>query len=180
VNRISIFSSSAQGTFSKDYYPLGLTAFAIASTLVCATWTDITQQRWPVLVYMSIACIISSICILVWTSPTGLKFFAYCKRPRLVQNLFGGTDSLSVSRSLGRLVRRSSYYVRVSIVFALIQCRFLSNVQSFSWANQICADDAQERAVVLASMKYAVLHTVHVLLAEFSVLFLLSTSKHVE
>lgn len=58
-----------------------MTAFAIVSTLVCATWTDATRSRarWPVLVYMSICVIISSICILVWGSPTGLKFFAYCK-----------------------------------------------------------------------------------------------------
>lgn len=65
---------------STDYYPSGMTAFAIVSTLVCATWTDATRSRarWPVLVYMSVAVIISSICILVWKSPTGLKFFAYC------------------------------------------------------------------------------------------------------
>ena len=57
-----------------------MTAFAIASTLVCATWTDSTRSRarWPVLVYMCISVIISSICILVWSSPIGLKFFAYC------------------------------------------------------------------------------------------------------
>lgn len=61
-----------------DFYPSGVTAVAIASTLVCATWTDYTGVRWPVLVYMSVACIIASICILVWSSPTGLKFFAYC------------------------------------------------------------------------------------------------------
>jgi ACS family pantothenate transporter-like MFS transporter len=61
-----------------DYYPSGMTAFAIVSTLVCATWTDYTHARWPVLIYMSVACMISAICILVWSSPTGLKFFAYC------------------------------------------------------------------------------------------------------
>lgn len=56
-----------------------MTAFAIASTLVCATWTDATKSRarWPVLVYMSIAGIVAAICILVWSSPIGLKFFAY-------------------------------------------------------------------------------------------------------
>ena len=66
---------------SVDYYPSGMTAFAIVSTLVCATWTDATRSRirWPVLVYMSVCVIISSICILVWGSPTGLKFFAYCE-----------------------------------------------------------------------------------------------------
>lgn len=62
-----------------DFYPSGVTAVAIASTLICSTWTDHTQVRWPVLVYMSVACIIASICILVWSSPTGLKFFAYCE-----------------------------------------------------------------------------------------------------
>ncbi|THH16550.1 hypothetical protein EW146_g4092 [Bondarzewia mesenterica] len=61
-----------------DYYPSGVTAFGIASTLVCATWTDRTQRRWPVLVYMSVACAVAAVCILVWGSPTGLKFFAYC------------------------------------------------------------------------------------------------------
>ncbi|KAG5725367.1 Pantothenate transporter liz1 [Termitomyces sp. T112] len=60
-----------------DFYPSGATAVAIVSTLICATWTDYTAKRWPVLVYMSVACITASICILVWSSPTGLKFFAY-------------------------------------------------------------------------------------------------------
>jgi len=62
-----------------DNYPSGMTAFAIVSTLVCSTWTDSTRSkaRWPVLVYMSISVIVASICILVWKSPTGLKFFAY-------------------------------------------------------------------------------------------------------
>ncbi|THV08700.1 MFS general substrate transporter [Dendrothele bispora CBS 962.96] len=95
-----------------DYYPSGLTAFAIASTLVCATWTDYTQVRWPVLVYMSLACIVSSICILVWSSPTGLKFFAYY----------------------------------------LSGAAYSGQATTFAWANQICADDDQERAIVLASM----------------------------
>ncbi|KAF8192598.1 MFS general substrate transporter [Pholiota molesta] len=95
-----------------DFYPSGMTAFAIVSTLVCATWTDHTQSRWPVLVYMSIACIISSICILVWSSPTGLKFFAYY----------------------------------------LAGASYAGQATTFAWANQICADDDQERAVVLASM----------------------------
>ena len=62
-----------------DNYPSGVTAFGIVSTLVCATWTDYTRVRWPVLVYMCAACTIASICILVWGSPVGLKFFAYCE-----------------------------------------------------------------------------------------------------
>ncbi|KAK0190863.1 MFS general substrate transporter [Armillaria mellea] len=70
-----------------DYYPSGATAFAIASTLVCATWTDYTRIRWPVLVYMSVACIISAVCLLVWGSPTGLKFFAFCGRIRYVRTM---------------------------------------------------------------------------------------------
>ncbi|KAE9410310.1 MFS general substrate transporter [Gymnopus androsaceus JB14] len=90
-----------------DYYPAGVTAFGICSTLVCATWTDYTRVRWPVLVYMSIACIIASICILVWGSPIGLKFFAYC------------------------------------------ECSYAGQATTFAWANQICADDSQERAIVL-------------------------------
>ncbi|THH33651.1 hypothetical protein EUX98_g526 [Antrodiella citrinella] len=62
-----------------DYYPSGMTAFAIASTLVCATWTDATRSRarWPVLVYMCVACVIASICLLVRKAPVGLNFFAY-------------------------------------------------------------------------------------------------------
>jgi len=95
-----------------DFYPSGVTAVAIASTLICATWTDYTRVRWPVLVYMSVACIIASICILVWNSPTGLKFFAY-------------------------------YIAGAS---------FAGQATTFAWANEICADDDQERSVVLASM----------------------------
>ncbi|KAF8587874.1 MFS general substrate transporter [Ramaria rubella] len=62
-----------------DNYPSGLTAFGIASTLVCSSLTDSSRSRarWPVLVYFCICCIVSSICILVWRSPTGLKFFAW-------------------------------------------------------------------------------------------------------
>ncbi|KAI1789063.1 MFS general substrate transporter [Ganoderma leucocontextum] len=62
-----------------DNYPSGMTAFAIASTLVCATWTDATKSRarWPVLVYMSVCTITASIILLVWNAPTGLKFFAW-------------------------------------------------------------------------------------------------------
>ena len=66
---------------TSDNYPSGVTAVAIVSTLVCATWTDHTGVRWPVLVYMSISCIVASICILVWSSPIGLKFFGYCMSP---------------------------------------------------------------------------------------------------
>ncbi|KXN86384.1 Pantothenate transporter liz1 [Leucoagaricus sp. SymC.cos] len=95
-----------------DFYPSGVTAVAIASTLVCATWTDYTRVRWPVLVYMSVACIVASFCILVWSSPTGLKFFAY-------------------------YIAGASY---------------AGQATTFAWANEICADDDQERSVVLASM----------------------------
>ncbi|KAF8897398.1 MFS general substrate transporter [Infundibulicybe gibba] len=95
-----------------DFYPSGMTAFAIASTLICSAWTDHTQVRWPVLVYMSVACIISSVCIFVWSSPVALKFFAY-------------------------YIAGASY---------------AGQATTFAWANQICADDDQERAIVLASM----------------------------
>ncbi|KAJ8515973.1 hypothetical protein ONZ45_g6660 [Pleurotus djamor] len=95
-----------------DYYPTGATAFAIFSTLVCATWTDVTTMRWPVLVYMCICVIISSICILVWGTPTGVKFFAYY----------------------------------------LAGASYAGQATTFAWANQICADDSQERGIVLASM----------------------------
>ncbi|KAJ8698081.1 hypothetical protein PTI98_004832 [Pleurotus ostreatus] len=96
-----------------DFYPSGATAFAILSTLICATWTDHTRIRWPVLVYMSVCVLISSVCILVWNSPTGLKFFAYY----------------------------------------LAGASYAGQATTFAWANQICADDDQERGVVLASMK---------------------------
>ncbi|KDQ29140.1 hypothetical protein PLEOSDRAFT_1092830 [Pleurotus ostreatus PC15] len=95
-----------------DFYPSGATAFAILSTLICATWTDHTRIRWPVLVYMSVCVLISSVCILVWNSPTGLKFFAYY----------------------------------------LAGASYAGQATTFAWANQICADDDQERGVVLASM----------------------------
>ncbi|GLB33663.1 putative MFS general substrate transporter [Lyophyllum shimeji] len=95
-----------------DFYPSGVTAVAIASTLICATWTDYTTKRWPVLVYMCAATITAAICILVWSSPTGLKFFAY-------------------------------YIAGAS---------FAGQATTFAWANQICADDDQERGIVLASM----------------------------
>ncbi|KAI0306958.1 major facilitator superfamily domain-containing protein [Multifurca ochricompacta] len=95
-----------------DNYPSGVTAVGIVSTLVCAMLTDRTQERWPILVYMSFACIIAATCILVWSSPTGLKFFAYY----------------------------------------LAGASFSGQATTFAWANQICADDHQERAIVLASM----------------------------
>jgi MFS transporter, ACS family, pantothenate transporter len=64
-----------------DYYPTGATAFAIVSTLVCSTWTDATasRARWPVLVYMSLAVIVSSIILLATRSsgPIGAQFFAW-------------------------------------------------------------------------------------------------------
>lgn len=71
-----------------DNYPSGQTAFAIVSTLVCATWTDYTRRRWPVLVYMSLALILSSILILVWKTPIAVKFFAYCTLFRFVYLFF--------------------------------------------------------------------------------------------
>ncbi|KAG6336338.1 hypothetical protein ID866_2733 [Astraeus odoratus] len=110
---------SAVGGYSieqVDYYPSGVAAFGIASTLVCATWTDYTRIRWPVLVYMSCCCTIAAICILVWDSPTPLKFFAYY----------------------------------------LAGASYSGQATTFAWANQICADDNQERAIVLASMKLGI------------------------
>lgn len=95
-----------------DFYPSGATAVAIVSTLVCATWTDFTRVRWPVLVYISIAGIIAAICLLVQSSPIGLKFFAY-------------------------YIAGASY---------------VGQATTFAWANEICADDDQERGIVLASM----------------------------
>ncbi|KIJ05816.1 hypothetical protein PAXINDRAFT_103622 [Paxillus involutus ATCC 200175] len=106
---------SAIGGYSieqVDYYPSGVTAFGIVSTLVCATWTDYTRVRWPVLVYMCFSCTIAAICILIWSSPTGVKFFAYY----------------------------------------LAGAAYSGQATTFAWANQICADDNQERVIVLASM----------------------------
>lgn len=94
-----------------DFYPSGMTAFAIVSTLVCATWTDHSQVRWPVLVYMALACIVSSVCLLVWSSPTGLKFFAYCTscHPALLaaepRDINSG-DGLQISQGLHMLDKR--------------------------------------------------------------------------
>jgi len=97
-----------------DYYPSGVTAFGIISTLVCAALTDRNQQqaRWPVLIYMATVCTFAAICILAWSSPTWLKFVAY-------------------------------YAAGAS---------YAGQASTFAWANQICADDDQERAIVLASM----------------------------
>lgn len=62
-----------------DNYPSGATAFAIVSTLVCATWTDATRSRarWPVLVYMAACTTLASILLLVHTLPRGAHFFAW-------------------------------------------------------------------------------------------------------
>ena len=104
-----------------DFYPSGMTAFAIASTLVCATWTDSTKSRarWPVLVYMSICTIIASICILVWKGPTGLKFFAYCKYYTNV----AVSDSLYdvIYRSRWCQLRGTSYDVCVCINTSMVR-----------------------------------------------------------
>lgn len=66
-------------TALSDNYPSGMTAFAIASTLICATWTDATpsRARWPVLVYMSICTVAASIVLLFHRAPQGLHFFAW-------------------------------------------------------------------------------------------------------
>jgi len=97
-----------------DNYPSGVSAFGIFSTLTAAIITDSIpgQPRWPVLVYMAFCCIVGAICILVWNSPTGLKFFGYY--------LAAGS--------------------------------YAGQATTFSWANQICFDDDQERAITLASM----------------------------
>ncbi|KAF9469023.1 major facilitator superfamily domain-containing protein [Collybia nuda] len=116
-----------------DFYPSGVTAVAIASTLICSTWTDHTQVRWPVLVYMSVACIIASICILVWSSPTGLKFFAYY----LAGASFAGQATTFAWVSTNE-VQKKNHLTSHSIFYR--------------WANQICSDDYQERGIVLASM----------------------------
>ncbi|KAF8524212.1 major facilitator superfamily domain-containing protein [Gautieria morchelliformis] len=62
-----------------DNYPSGLTAFGIASTLICCVVTDSTRShsRWPVLAGFSVCCITSSIFLLVWNIPTSLKFLAW-------------------------------------------------------------------------------------------------------
>ncbi|KAL0070888.1 hypothetical protein AAF712_002109 [Marasmius tenuissimus] len=107
-----------------DFYPSGATAVAIASTLVCATWTDYNRKRWAVLVYMSISCIIAGGVLL------GL----------------GGTSS---DREGGR---SSSIRGAVFFGYYLAGASFAGQATTFAWANEICADDDQERAIVLASM----------------------------
>ncbi|KAF9263544.1 MFS general substrate transporter [Marasmius fiardii PR-910] len=95
-----------------DFYPSGATAVAIASTLICATWTDYTRKRWAVLIYMSVSCIISGGVLLGLGSVRGAVFFAYF----------------------------------------LAGASYAGQATTFAWANEICADDDQERAIVLASM----------------------------
>ncbi|KAJ7591205.1 major facilitator superfamily domain-containing protein [Mycena floridula] len=112
-----------------DYYPSGVTAFAIASTIVCAVLTDRSQARWPVLIYMAVACIISAICLLVWSSPIDLKFFAY----------YLGKCNLP------------SFRVYLNFI-SLAGASYAGQATTFAWANQICASDSQERGIVLASM----------------------------
>lgn len=80
-------TSSSHHTYTVeqiDYYPSGMTAFAIVSTLVCSTWTDATKsrERWPVLVYMSVAVIVSSAVLLATRErggrgARGAQFFAW-------------------------------------------------------------------------------------------------------
>lgn len=139
----------------SDNYPSGLTAFGIASTLVCATWTDYTRQRWPVLIYISIALTISSICILVWSSPTGLKFFAYCEIP-LNHCFFSSNNNVHLRRSktCQELPTPGRRQPSRELSFVINELYFIPTCLPRRWANQICADDSQERAIVLASMKY--------------------------
>ncbi|KAG7097118.1 hypothetical protein E1B28_004496 [Marasmius oreades] len=107
-----------------DFYPSGATAVAIASTLICATWTDYTRKRWTVLVYMAVACIISGGVLL------GL----------------GGTER-DKEGGRGSPVRGAVFFA-----YYLAGASFAGQATTFAWANEICADDDQERAVVLASM----------------------------
>lgn len=46
---------------------------------------------------MATACIIAAICILVWSSPIGLKFFAYCKSQKVICEI--SSDYLQISRA---------------------------------------------------------------------------------
>ncbi|KAI0347339.1 MFS general substrate transporter [Trametopsis cervina] len=110
-----------------DYYPSGMTAFAIASTLIASTWTDATRSRarWPVLVYMCVAVLVSSVVLLVaqrGTAHTGGEGWTGGKR---------------------RLAFFAWYFAGAS---------YAGQATTFAWANQICADDDQERGIVLASM----------------------------
>ncbi|KAI0693818.1 MFS general substrate transporter [Cytidiella melzeri] len=100
-----------------DYLPLGATAFGIVSTLVCSTWTDATasRARWPVLVYMSLAVIVSSIILLATKDRSGLTGLQF-------------------------------------VAWYLAGASYAGQATTFAWANQICADDDQERGIVLASM----------------------------
>lgn len=81
-------------------------AVAIVATITCATLTDRTSVRWPVLVLMSISCIISAVCLLIWSGPIGLKFFAYCKYWRLELAFAEGFDFGS-----RRSLRSSGYFL---------------------------------------------------------------------
>ncbi|CAO1633683.1 unnamed protein product [Parajaminaea phylloscopi] len=97
----------------RNYWPLGLQAVAIASTLIAATLTDIRGiPRWAVNPVMALALVVASALLLVWEIPFGWKFFAFT---------LGGVG-------------------------------YAGQASNFGWANVVCAEDEQERAIVLASM----------------------------
>ena len=89
LKALSTSTSSSSDTYTVeqiDYYPSGMTAFAILSTLIASTWTDATHSRarWPVLVYMSLAVIVSSVVLLATRGDgsagggrRGAQFFAW-------------------------------------------------------------------------------------------------------
>ncbi|ORY30835.1 major facilitator superfamily domain-containing protein [Naematelia encephala] len=97
-----------------NYYPLGTTAVTIAGTAFFALWTDYTKSRWWVNIVMALCAGLSSILLLVWDIPLGLKYFAY---------YFAG---------LG----------------------YIGQAVNFAWANEVCRDDDQLRALTLYSMVY--------------------------
>ncbi|PWY96850.1 MFS general substrate transporter, partial [Testicularia cyperi] len=95
-----------------NYYPLSLIAIAIFTTVLAAYATDYFRSRWWVNPLMGVIVCFSSILLLVWEIPYGLKFFA----------------------------------------FAIQGAGYMGQATNFAWANIACADDEQERAVVLAGM----------------------------
>ncbi|PWN27017.1 MFS general substrate transporter [Jaminaea rosea] len=62
----------------RNYWPLALQAVAISSTIIAAAVTDLPSiPRWTVNPVMAVSLIFTSIVLLIWTVPFGLKFAAF-------------------------------------------------------------------------------------------------------
>ena len=61
----------------RNYYPLSLISVAIVSTWIAAFYVDYTRDRFWINPAMAVLVSISSILLLVWDIPYGVKFFAF-------------------------------------------------------------------------------------------------------